>query len=140
MRESNMAGNAPFWSHQATFEASLISASQARRFVSRHLIEHRLSYLVDPVRLVMSELATNSLVHAQTAFTTTLAGLDETVLLTVRDGSLTLPTRRATQTLDAGGRGLEIVDIVSLEWGINEDGAGSKAVWASFAIRGPREF
>ena len=125
-----MAGNAPYWSHQATFEASLISASQARRFVSRHLIEHRLSYLVDPVRLVMSELATNSLVHAQTAFTVTLARLDETVLLTVRDGSLALPARR----------GLEIVDIVSLEWGTNEDGAGSKAVWASFAIRGPREF
>lgn len=135
-----MAGNAPYWSHQATFEASPISASQARVFVSRHLIEHRLLYLVDPVRLVMSELATNSLVHAQTAFTVTLAGLDETVLLTVRDGSLALPTRRAAQALDPGGRGLEIVDIVSLEWGTNEDGAGSKAVWASFAIRGPREF
>jgi hypothetical protein len=32
------------------------------------------------------------------------------------------------------------VDIVSLEWGAYEDGVGSKAVWASFAIRGPREF
>ena len=135
-----MAGNAPYWSHQATFEASPISASQARAFVSRQLIEHRLLYLVHPVRLVVSELATNSLVHAQTAFTVTLARLDETVLLTVRDGSLALPTRRAAQTLDPGGRGLEIVDIVSLEWGINEDDAGSKAVWASFAIRGPREF
>ena len=135
-----MAGNAPYWSYQASFTASAISASQARRFVSRHLLEHRLLYLVDPVRLVMSELATNSLVHAQTAFTVTLAGLDETVLLTVRDGSLALPARRAAQTLDPGGRGLEIVDIVSLDWGINEDGAGSKAVWASFAVRGPREF
>ena len=135
-----MAGNAPYWSHQATFEASPISAFQARAFVSRHLIDHRLLYLVDPVRLVMSELATNALVHAQTAFTVTLAGLDETVLLTVRDGSLALPARRAAQALDPGGRGLEIVDIVSLGWGTNEDGAGSKAVWASFAIRGPREF
>ena len=135
-----MAGNAPYWSHQATFEASRISAFQARVFVSRHLIEHRLLYLVDPVRLVMSELATNSLVHAQTAFTVTLAGFDETVLLTVRDDSLALPTRRAAQALDTGGRGLEIVEIVSLEWGTNQDGAGSKAVWASFAIRGPREF
>jgi hypothetical protein len=88
----------------------------------------------------MSELATNAVVHAQTAFTVTLAGLDETVLLTVRDGSLALPRRRDAQVLDPGGRGLEIVDIVSLEWGTNEDGAGSKAVWASFAIRGPREF
>jgi hypothetical protein len=98
-----MAGNAPYWSHQATFEASPISASQARVFVSRHLIEHRPLYLVDPVRLVMSELATNSLVHAQTGFTVTLAGLDDTVLLTVRDDSLAFPTRRAAQTLDPGG-------------------------------------
>ena len=136
-----MAGNAPYWTYQATFEASPIRASRARAFVARHLVEHRLVYLVDPVRLVMSELAANSLVHAQTAFTVTLEGLDETVLLTVRDDSLALPTRRrAAQTLDPGGRGLEIVDIVSLEWGVNEDGAGSKAVWASFAIRGPRDF
>ncbi len=87
-----------------------------------------------------SELATNALVHAQTAFTVTLAGLDETVLLTVRDHSLARPTRHASQALDQAGRGLEIVNIASLEWGTNEDGAGSKSVWASFAIRGPREF
>ncbi len=135
-----MAGIATDWSHQATFEASPISASQARGFVTHYLVDHRLLYLVDPVRLVASELATNALVHAQTAFTVTLACLDETVLLTVRDDSLALPTRRAAQTLDLAGRGLEIVDIVSLEWGTNQDGAGSKSVWASFVIRGPREF
>jgi anti-sigma regulatory factor (Ser/Thr protein kinase) len=135
-----MAGNAPLWSHQATFEASPISASQARAFVSRHLIDHRFLYLIDPVRLVTSELVTNALVHAQTAFTVTLAERDETVLLTVRDDSLSLPTRRAAQILEPTGRGLAIVDIVSLDWGTIVDGIGSKAVWASFGIRGPRQF
>ena len=135
-----MGGKEPYWSYQATFEASPISAYQARVFVARHLVDHRLLDLVDPVRLVMSELATNAVVHAQTAFTAILAGFDETVLLTVRDGSLALPRRRAAQVLDPGGRGLEIVDIVSLEWGTDEVGSGSKAVWSSFAIRGPRDF
>ena len=135
-----MAGNAPYWSHEATFEASPTSAFQTRTFVSQHLIDHRLLYLVDPVRLVASELATNALVHAQTAFGVTLAASDHTVLLTVRDASRALPTRRAAQAMDPSGRGLEIVDSVSLDWGTNEDGAGSKAVWASFAIRAPREF
>jgi hypothetical protein len=135
-----MAGNAPYWSHQAAFEASPISASQARAFVSDHLIAHRLRYLVDPVRLVASELASNALVHAQTAFSVTLAAFDATIVLTVRDDSLSLPTRRNARTMDAGGRGLEIVDIVSLEWGTTQDRAGSKAVWASFAIRLEREF
>ena len=134
-----MPGNVT-WSHEASFEASATSAFQARSFVSRHLIDHRLLYLVDPVRLVASELATNSLVHAQTAFSVTLAAADQTVLLTVRDDSPALPVRRTAQAMDLTGRGLEIVDSVSHGWGTNEDGAGSKAVWASFTIRTPREF
>lgn len=134
-----MSGIAPYWSHQASFEASAISASKARAFVSQHLIDHRLQYLVDPVRLVASELATNALVHAQTAFNVALAAWEKTVLLTVRDDSVALPARRVAEATDLSGRGLEIVDMVTLDWGTNEDGAGSKAVWASFAIRTPRE-
>jgi anti-sigma regulatory factor (Ser/Thr protein kinase) len=130
-----MARNGVCWSHQATFEASPISASRARAFVTRRLIEHRLLYLVDPVRLVASELATNVLVHAQTAFSVTLEASEQAVLLTVRDDSLALPTRRAVQAMDPSGRGLAIVEIVSHDWGIDEDGAGTKAVWASFALR-----
>lgn len=135
-----MAGNAPCWSHRASFDASPTSAFQARTFVAQHLIDHRLLYLVDPVRLVASELATNALVHAQTAFNVTLAASDETVLLTVRDDSPALPTRRVAHATDLTGRGLDIVASVSLGWGTNDDGAGAKAVWASFAIRRHREF
>ena len=135
-----MTSDTATWSHGATFEASAVSASQARAFVTDHLIDHQLPYLVEPVRLVASELATNALVHAQTAFTVTLAGSDETVRLTVRDDSLSLPTRRSAQALDPAGRGLEIVEIVSLDYGIDEDEAGSKAVWATFAIRSSEEF
>ena len=87
-----------------------------------------------------SELATNALVHAQTAFGVTLAASDQTVLLTVRDDSLAPPARRDAHAMDLSGRGLEIVDIISLDWGVHQDGAASKAVWASFAIRSPREF
>ena len=131
-----MASNGGYWSHQATFEASPLSASQVRAFVTRGLIDHRLLYLVEPVRLVASELATNALIHAQTAFSVTLETSDQTVLLTVRDDSPALPTRQAAaQAMDPSGRGLTIVAIVSLDWGTNQDQAGSKAVWASFATR-----
>lgn len=131
-----MPGNALNWSHETTLEAVPTSASQARAFVSGHLVDHRLVYLVDPVRLVASELATNALVHAQTAFSVTLTALGETVLLTVRDDSRSVPVRRAPQAMDLAGRGLQIVSILSLEWGmLQEDGAGRKAVWASFAIK-----
>jgi hypothetical protein len=56
-----MAGHEVCWSHQATFQASPISASRARDFVTRRLIDHRLLSLVDPVRLVAGELSTNAL-------------------------------------------------------------------------------
>src|SRR5687768_4713098 len=98
-----MPGNALNWSHETTLEAVPTSASQARAFVSGHLVDHRLVYLVDPVRLVASELATNALVHAQTAFSVTLTALGETVLLTVRDDSRSVPVRRAPQAMDLAG-------------------------------------
>ena len=134
-----MADIAPYWSHQATFEVSPITASQVRTFVSHRLVDHRLLYLVDPVRLVASELATNALVHAQTVFSVTLAAADQTVLLMVRDESTALPAGRGAQAKDPSGHGLEIVNMVSLDWGVKQDDAGSKVVWASFAIRRPRE-
>lgn len=135
-----MAADRHTWSHRAAFDASPRSASLARAFVVRRLTEHRLAYLVEPVRLVVSELATNALVHAHTAFVVTLEARDGVVRLSVRDDSLSLPARRAAQVLDATGRGLEIVDIVSADWGIDTDAAGSKEVWASFPVRGPDEF
>jgi hypothetical protein len=83
-RGLDMAGNAQHWSHATTFEATPISASEARAFVSHRLLGHRLVHLTDPVRLVASELATNALVHAQTACSVTLSADDHAVMLTVR--------------------------------------------------------
>jgi anti-sigma regulatory factor (Ser/Thr protein kinase) len=58
------------WSHETTLEASPISASRARAFVSHHLADHRLPHLIAPVRLVVSELATNAVVHGRAPNTT----------------------------------------------------------------------
>ncbi len=128
-----MAHDTPHWSHTTRLEAAPISAYLARAFVSHHLADRSLSSLLDPVRLVVSELVTNALVHSQTAVSVTLSASDTTVLLEVRDESLALPQRRAPQTGDESGRGLQIVDILSVDWGVNA-GDGSKQVWASFAI------
>jgi hypothetical protein len=65
----------------------------------------------------------------------TLALVDGTLLLTVRDGSPGLRTRGPTRDTDSSGRGLGIVDNLSLDWGMNADAAGSKAIWASFAVK-----
>lgn len=130
------------WSHQTTLAASPVSASEARRFVCNHLVDHRLLYLVDPVRLVASELATHALVQARTSFTITLAAVGETVVLTVRDDSgsnseWVSDTSAAAMPTDS--RGLEIVNLVSLECGVSSDD-GAQTLWASFAMRSGRSF
>jgi anti-sigma regulatory factor (Ser/Thr protein kinase) len=129
-----MAGAEPNWSHGTTLEATPISATGARAFVSRHLVDHRLPFLVEPIRLVVSELATNALVHGETPFVLTLSREDDTVRLTVSDDSPWITARGPDEALAAGGRGLLIVKVVSRDWGIIT-GVGSKTVWATFEAR-----
>ena len=126
-------GHCSDWSHQTVLAAEAISASRARDFVSFHLIEHHLRYLIEDVRLVVSELATNALGHAQTPFIVTLQEDDQVVLLTVHDGSASAPVHSTANCLDTVGRGLSIVDLVSRNWGITPGPDGTKSVWAAFA-------
>jgi anti-sigma regulatory factor (Ser/Thr protein kinase) len=120
------------WSHETVLPAGAISASQAREFVRFHLQEHHLPHLVEDVRLVVSELATNAVTHAGTPFTVVLLADAHRVLLTVQDGSPSPPFQVATQALDMGGRGLFIVNMVSRQWGVEIRPDGIKSVWAAF--------
>jgi anti-sigma regulatory factor (Ser/Thr protein kinase) len=128
-----MAGAERNWSHDTTLEATPISAAGARAFVSRHLVDHRLTLLVEPVRLVVSELATNALLHGQTPFVVTLSREDDTVRVTVSDESAWVTAHASDQALSAGGRGLGIVNVISRDWGVIT-GVGSKTVWATFEV------
>jgi anti-sigma regulatory factor (Ser/Thr protein kinase) len=128
-----MAGAERNWSHDTTLAATPISAAGARAFVSRHLVDHRLTFLLDPVRLVVSELATNALVHGQTPFVVTLSREDDTVRVTVSDDSAWITAHSSDQVLSAGGRGLGIVNVISRDWGVIA-GARSKTVWATFEV------
>jgi len=130
-RETGPSGT-PEWSYETTLAAEPASASRARAFVTRHLSEHRLLHLVDPVRLTASELATNALVHARTRFTLTLTEIDDIVLLSVNDGSPEPAVKAQPDALDLSGRGLRIVAMVSMDWGVRLDTDGAKTVWASF--------
>ena len=122
------------WSYETTLAAEPVSAPRARAFVCRHLIKHRAAYLVDPVRLVVSELATNAIVHGRTSFTVTLSGVDHTVRLAVRQES-TVPQVLAQVHRDLGSRASRIVELVSSDWGGVTDGPTSHTVWASFDLR-----
>jgi anti-sigma regulatory factor (Ser/Thr protein kinase) len=123
------------WSHSTVLPAEPTSASASRDFVSRHLFAHSLTHLVEDLRLVVSELASNAVAHAKTPFTVTLSGANESVVLAIEDGSASVPVRAAPDASNTSGRGLMLVEALSDEWGTRTDGHGLKSVWASFPSR-----
>jgi anti-sigma regulatory factor (Ser/Thr protein kinase) len=101
--------------------------------------------MLDRVRLVASELATNALLHAGTDFTVTLTKLGDRLVVEVEDqvqdqvpGLTGMAAARQVRAMSAAtsGRGLELVSVLSREWGVNTDRPGRKTVWASFPETG----
>ncbi len=127
----------PLWSHETLLPAEPGSAAKARAFVLEHLVEHRLLYLVDDVRLVTSELAAHAALQEWTAFTVTLEGRAPSVLVTVRDASGTRTGAADVVPLApaASGHGAFIVNMFSESSGMPGWDGNTTSMWASFKIR-----
>jgi anti-sigma regulatory factor (Ser/Thr protein kinase) len=123
------------WSHGLGFAPDSGSPAAARRFVAGCLRDHDLPNLVDDVRLVASELATNAACHTHTTFTVLLEGTAHEVLLTVSDGAAAPPVVRRISQSATEGRGMHIVSHYSRDWGVVQGTRDSKSVWASFGVR-----
>ena len=121
------------WSHSVSLPAEPTSVARARDFVCAHLVTHSLRYLVNDVRLVTSELATNAIEHAKTPFDVSLERSGHSVRLTVRDGSPSPPELVIASSTALAGRGMLIVQQLSREWGVDTTSTGAKSVWACFA-------
>lgn len=103
--------------------------SAAREFVVAELSDSDDPALCDAAALVVSELATNAIVHGKSAFTVSVSALARTVRISVRDGDTAAPVRRDGPLVDPRGRGLRIVDAISRDWGTTACYDG-KVVWA----------
>lgn len=124
------------WSHEIRLPATPLSASRARAFVCRQLVEHRLTPLVDSVRLVASELVTSTILHGSRPFTVSLSRCGDGVLLTVHDDP---PARAATNPVpDLPTRSLVIVELLSRRWGVTTDRRDARTVWAYLDRGGDR--
>ncbi|MFI7299781.1 ATP-binding protein [Streptomyces sp. NPDC050121] len=96
--------------------------------------------LVDTAELLVSELATNALLHSASRFRLTLSAAHGVLRCEVADSpSLSTPLepggppcRRTPQVLHAGGtesgRGMFLVNALARRWGCCQDGPG-KTVW-----------
>src|SRR3954452_18816421 len=125
------------WSHRTDFPGVPRSVAVARKFVRIHLVEHGLPTLVDDLLVVVSELATNAVIHARTAFSVTLEGDHSSVLLSVQDGSAAAAARDPARAAGERGRGLAMVEQLSQRWGTTRQPAGGKSVWAWFDEAAP---
>ena len=108
------------------------SVAGVRDFVTSELAPHLPPQAVEGARVVASELATNAVQHAGTPFTVTLDWTCDQVTLRVSDGAGGVPSPGEPGPLELRGRGLLLVDALSVAWGVDADPSGGKSVWARF--------
>ena len=84
--------------------------------------------LADDTALVVTELAANAIVHAQTGFTVDLSASPDVLRITVRDAS-PLPPAAAADLPALPLHGLGAVDALASRWGVERLGHSGKLVW-----------
>jgi len=104
----------------------------ARRFLVETLEQWGRGDIVDAAAVVVTELATNSVVHTHSDFVVAVSSASGRVRVAVRDASPIAPILRDTAaTTGTSGRGLLLVSALAHRWGTQVISAG-KIVWAEF--------
>lgn len=117
---------------EATLPVGLVSPAAARDALTRWLKDEVPAEVLEDARLLVTELVTNSLGHAEV---TADASLHMTVQLTegavrveVRDpGTSGTIAPREPDRESGGGFGLHLVDMLATRWGVNH--TGGTQVW-----------
>ena len=112
------------------------SVSEARRWVTDLLTSWDLAAAADDLRLVVSELVGNAVLHARTMLRVALSIAGGVLELTVGDHDTRSPRPRRQRSDDeaTSGRGLMLVEALSDDWGVSERMDG-KEVW--FRVAAP---
>ena len=140
-----LAGLSPLQSYLEL--GALASAVPCARLHARQVVwEWGLEELADPVELIVSELVTNGLHASEGLAGSRYAGRwapgvpplrlwlqaeDKRIVIQVWDGNDKLPVRQMGSPSAEGGRGLLLVESISITWGSYQaEGASGKVVWA----------
>jgi hypothetical protein len=114
----------------ALFGADPYSPGVARRLVVDALRRWgAASTLVDDVALLVSELATNAVRHADSSFTVTVRASGSTLRVAVHDAMPLAGTVDEAWLIPQPLHGLSLVDALCTGWGV-EDAREGKLVWA----------
>lgn len=120
------------------FPPVLQTAREARRFVSDTLRTWRCDELVDSVCLLVSELVTNSVIHAHSDVDLVLNLHREMLRVEVIDAADEGVHRRAASDDDQSGRGMALIEAIASSWGIDSLLEG-KSVWFEMSLTGEAE-
>jgi two-component sensor histidine kinase len=112
------------------------SAAAARRF-ALDAVGSAGPDAAQAVELMVSELATNCIRHAEREFELTIVRTAHEIRVEVSDRAGGVPTKRSPGLEDPTGRGLQIVELLSEEWGVNVAPEGGKTVWFTVAAETP---
>ncbi|MFD5481661.1 SpoIIE family protein phosphatase [Streptomyces hawaiiensis] len=110
------------------------SVGRAREYARARLLAWDMESLVDTTELLVSELVTNALRYGEGEIRLRLL-LDRTLVCEVWDSGLVQPRRRRARDTDEGGRGLQLVGLLSAAWGSRRTPRG-KTVWFELPLPG----
>jgi sigma-B regulation protein RsbU (phosphoserine phosphatase) len=122
-----------------TFLADPASPREARRFVTGWLRDNDLEDQVDRVKLAVSELAANAMLHTGQPFTVTIDNASALIAIEVVDSEpnrvpMRVPLKGSAvdiTSMSATGRGLQILSALANRWGVRYE-HNVKATWAEF--------
>ncbi|MFI8185192.1 ATP-binding protein [Actinacidiphila glaucinigra] len=111
----------------------LTSVGRARRLVTAQAGGWGLGDLADTLELLVSELVTNALRHARGPVRLNLRIQDAFLRCEVEDISPRTPVRRIAGSAAEGGRGIDILALLSDAWGTDRTATG-KTTWFELTV------
>lgn len=121
--------------HTQSFKAEPASIAAARKFAADLVVPVHPD-LSDAVSLMVSELATNAVLHGQSTYVVGVETLTTSVHVEVSDMGPGVPVRTEALPTVGRGRGLAIVDVIADSWGVVQGESPGKTVWFELRSQG----
>jgi anti-sigma regulatory factor (Ser/Thr protein kinase) len=116
------------------FALDPLSPRRARRFVAAELVGLA-AETIETIALMVSELATNAVIHGRSGFSVALSRSAREVRVEVADEGAGVPAVRNPDRQQASGRGLRLVDNLADDWGTRSVDPTGKTVWFVVGLR-----
>lgn len=124
--------------HTRNFAHSPGSVPEARQFATEALQDAPPETL-DVIALMVSELASNCVRHTDSEFEVTVRSSGEEIRVEAIDRGEGEPRMRPAGPDDLSGRGLQIVDMFSTDWGVESLPGSGKVVWFTLTVSEPAQ-